>query len=612
VSELDPNTFFPTWKLRLTLRLEEFDSGVLKDRVPPKATKTLDGIKDDGASLEAVRDPENPGRFIVRTKQQAQTSKTPVVAPTSSSDGLTHVIYGIVPKTFDLRRNGIRTPDEFKAELRYLDFPFDPRCIRSCAVQFYLGTVSMVEFAQGQRGLTRGDVFGPSADAASQPMDMVSDTYTDARGTQRSNLRFEGWVETWNMTWSDDEPMIELECRDNTQLLQNQLAPAKLVIAGSKPLDEAIATYLSNFPQCAGLTVQYIGEDGEDIPVLDKVLAGTAFKPDLGPSPKKGSGDDDDLMVWDYITDVCGAIGRVAYMDGNAITVSRPSTILGGVAATRPNDVYTTRKTPEGTFPARALIFGKNIQSLKFQRGFAAKEAKNVELRCWSPRRKQLIAARYPEKSDRLVSVHTGDSSSENKFAIIRVRGIEDVATLKQMAKDYYTARMRTELEATIATTTFTSFGGDSTDPDLFDLQSTDPVEVLVDRAGDGTIATQATAAEKNEKWLTSLGYAPALAKAYTKTLAAAGFQRLFRVREVGISGSVEDGVKLEMKVANFIQVRAEKTADPGSPKKDQTQKPAAKVLSQPAAAPTPKGPLRFDGKPLVNLSSDSSTVVKK
>lgn len=574
MSSDDPNTFFPSWKLRLTLRLEEYDSGVLANRVPPKATKSLDGIKDDGASLEAVRDPEHPGRFIVQTKAQQQQTKGQPVAPKSSSDDLTHVIYGIVPKTFDLRRNGVRTPDEFKAELRYIDFPFDPRCIRACAVQFYLGTLSLQEYASGIRGMTRGDVFGGGSDHSAEPMNMIADTYVDAKGTQRSNLRFEGWVQNWNMTWSDDEPMIELECRDNTQLLQTQLAPAKLVISGSKPLDEAIATYLSNFPQCAGITVEYIGEDGEAVPVLDKVLAGTAFTPDLGPSPKKGGGDDDDLMVWDYITDVCGAIGRVAYMDGTAIVIARPSAILGGVAPTRPGDIYTTRKTPEGTFQTRTLIYGKNLQSLKFTREFAAKEAKNVELRCWNPRRKQLLSARYPEKSDRLVSVHTGDSSSENKFTIIRVRGVEDAETLKQMAKDYYTARMRTELEAVLSTTAATSYGGDGTDPDLYDLQATDPIEVLVDRAADGSVAETAASAEKNERWLTNLGYSPALAKAYSKVQASAGFQRLFRVREVGIQGDVEAGTKIEIKVANFIQVRAEKAP----PTLEEKQAAAAKA----------------------------------
>lgn len=571
MSASDKSTY-PSWKCRLVIRLEEFDTGVLKDRVPPKATKSLDGIKDDGASLEAVPDPDKPGRFVIQPKGGGPTgigkgpwfdpSSAPPnpVAPESSADGLTHPIGGIVPRKFDLKRNGIRTPDELSLTLRWADFPFDPRVIRSCAVEFFLGSLSLQEYSQGIRGLRRGDVFGGNAAAASDPMNMIADSYVDSRGTKRTNLRFQGWVEKFKLNWSDDEPTVELECRDNTQLLQNQIAPPKLTIAGNKPLDEAIATYLSNFPQCSGLTVEYLSSsEGEKAPMMKDVLAGTAFKPDLGPTPAKGSGDSDDLFVWDYITDVCGAIGLVCYLDGTAVVLARPSTVLGGAATTRKTDPYVSRRLPEGEFPVRALVYGKNLQSLEFERDFCAKEAKNIELRCWSPRRKNLLVARYPEKSDRVVSTHVGDSSSDHKWDIVRVRGVEDAATLKQMAKDYYSGRMRTELEGVAKTRDFYSFGGDELDCDLLDMQPTDPVEVLVDRSASGTVAAAETSGTANRKWLEDLGYSPALAAAYSKALAASGFQRIFRVKEMQISGDTDDGVDIEIRLANFIQVRAEK-----------------------------------------------------
>lgn len=837
----------PSWKVKLIVRIEEFDTGVLKTRVPPKATKSLDGLKDDGAQLEAVPDPDKPGRFVIRRKGSSgplgqgqgpwfDPSAAPpnATAGTSSDDGLTHEIYGIIPRRFSLKRNGIRTPDELSVSLSWFDFPFDPRAIRSIAIEFFLGCLSAEEYAQGVRGKTRGDVFGPSAAHASEPMNVIADTYVDDRGSPRTNRRFEGWVDKMKLAWSEDEPIVEMECRDNTQLLQNQIAPPKLAIGAKQPLDQAIAVYISNFPQCSGLTVEYLASpDGEAAPTLEKVLAGSSFKPALGPVAAKGGGDSDDLMVWDYITDVCGAVGLVSYLDGTAIVIARPSTVLGGVASTRKTDPYVSRNLPEGEFPVRALIYGKNVRTLEFERDFATKEAKNIEIRCFlgstvvaahgierafrryysgetitvragaeggrvltgtpnhpiltrrgwvamneivkgdhliccdfakrgsfanphvdaaptefvelfdslanawrmerrtsrnvdfhgdgreaeveivnadlllrndceasspqhccqvgleatrdsqsllkslrtcsrgpndafsgdrgsssrgvgfcdescslfrrglgvaesrsfaspsnddspipefvckalatdpafptqgieclpvgvftsevievergtfsghvfnlqtasgwysasgviahncfSTRRKQVLVARYPEKADRLVSVKPGDGSEDNKWDVVRVRGVEDQATLKQMAKDYYYGRMRQELELVAKTDDMFSYGGSGGDPDLLDMQATDPVEILIDRVGDGTIAGAQKAIDANRQWLAGLGYSKALSEAYSKAVAAAGFQKLYRIREINIEGDVETGIEIELRGANFIQVRAEK-----------------------------------------------------
>ena len=61
--------------------------------------------------------------------------------------------------------------------------------------------------------------------------------------------------------------------------------------------------------------------------------------------------------------------------------------------------------------------------------------------------------------------------------AHMRATFASDVGTeLKQMAKDYYTGHMRTELEVVMKTDDLCSYGGDAGDPDLLDLQATDAV----------------------------------------------------------------------------------------------------------------------------------------
>ena len=556
--EQPDQSYYPSWKLRLTVRLEEFDQGSLRERVPAKLTKNLNGVRDDGTTLEAIPDPEKPGRFVVQPK--GGTPDPNVLVPETSDDGLTHVISGIIPKSFSWKQAGFRTAAELKVTIRWSDLPIDPRCIRSCAVEFYLGTLSPMEFGRGVRGEKRGDAL-PGAPNANEPLNVVPDTYLDENGNQRTNLRFQGWVDDWKDSWpEEDEATVELSCKDNTSLLMNQMAPPKLVIGGTEPLDKAIATYLANFNQFAGLTVEFRGAEGETAPQLDKVLAGTAFRPDLGPQPSKGGGTDD-LQVWDYITDVCGAVGLVNYLDGTSIVIARPSTILDGTAQVRPDDPYRERKLASGAYPVRAMVYGRNLSSLEFSRKFGTQESKNIEVRCWSPRRKQLLVARYPGKDERLPTSTPGSGKSDNKWSIVRIRGVEDQNTLNQIAKDYYNGRNRNEIETVFKTKVFASFGGGNLDPDLLDLKAADPIEVLVDRSSAFVVSeaeTELTAEGANEKFLTALGFTPEFARAYSKAYRNAGFQRLFRVREMTVSGDVEEGVNFEIRAVNFIQVRGE------------------------------------------------------
>ncbi len=420
-----------------------------------------------------------------------------------------------------------------------------------------MGTLTPMQYAMGIRGLTRDAVLGAGAANAAEPLNLVPDTYVGPRGEDRTNLRFLGWVDKWKAGWSQDEPVIELECRDNTQLFMNQLAPARLVIGAKDPLDKAVAVYLSNFPQFAGMTVEYVG-NGEPAPSLDKVLSGVAFRPALGPQP---SGGDDDLVVWDYLTDVCGAVGFSIYVEGIRVIIARPATLLGGVVSNRPSDPYTTRKLPSGDFPARAMIYGKNVEKLEITRDFANKETKNIELRCYNTRRKQLMVSRFPTKEARIVTSTPGDKAAENKWNIVKVHGIESQEHLDQMAEEYFNGRNRSEIEVVVSTKNLASFGGGNADPDLLDLKAGDAVEVLINRNSGSTVAeaeADLTAPSANEKMLVDLGYSKAFATAYALTYLNAGFQRLYRVREMSVTGDLDAGVQFEIRACNFIQVRGE------------------------------------------------------
>ncbi len=616
-------SYRPSWKVRLTIRLEEFASGVLARKVPTVPTKNLKGVKVDRAPLVASPDPDFPGRFLLKPKVTRATLDDAIknyVISDSSSDGLTQVITGVIPKKFDWRQNGFRTADELKCSLRWCDFPIDPRVVRACAVEFFLGTLTATEYAQGMRGLTRGDVFGNSAANAHEPMNVVPDGYLDRAGNRRSNLRFTGWVDKWKMSWNEEEPCVELECRDNTMLLLGQNAPPQLVLGMKDPIDLAIANYLSNFPQFAGLTVEYRGTPGDAVPKLAGTLAGTAFRPHLGPQPGQGAGDD--LVVWDYLTDIAGSIGHVIRIDGNAIIIQRAATLLHGDVSARNDDPYKGRSLSSGDYPARAFVYGRNVQSFEVARDMANGETKNIEVRCYSSRRKQVLVARFPRKADRIACSTPGDARADNKWTIVRVSGIENPLVLQQIAEDVFHGRNRNEIEVAIKTVNLASFGGDNEDPDILDIKSGDAVEVLVDRASAGTAAdTEAklTAHGANEEHLKGLGYSAEFSAAYAKAYENAAFQRFYRVKEMSTTGDVDAGVAFEIRACNFIQARGDipPTAAPPPPNAGSSASQGGGKTSpttpQPQAAASKVAVTDAGGKSIKGVTSSGGiTVIKK
>ena len=132
---------------------------------------------------------------------------------------------GIAPKSAKLQLNGLKQASTLDLEFSYLDAPFDPRCIRSCAIEYYFGTLTEDECARAA-----GDVV------------FLPDSFVDANGVLRSNRRFTGWVDSWEVNVKDGNPAtIHLQCRDSRQVLIDQQSPPQLKVNTKTPLDKAIA-----------------------------------------------------------------------------------------------------------------------------------------------------------------------------------------------------------------------------------------------------------------------------------------------------------------------------------------------------------------------------------
>jgi hypothetical protein len=549
---------FPSWKCRLHVRLEDY--GKANITVPTKipTVNALRGSKVQRSPLKVVEqiDPQSGNKQLVISSGTAPPNG-PSSVQNSSSDGFTHPIDNIIPRTFDWKQNSVRAPDTLSVTLKWSDFPFDPRLIRAGAIEFYLGTLTADEFAAGVVGQAR---FAGPGSSGSTPLNLVPDTYLEG-GIQRTNLRFTGWVDDMDMAISEGEPVVKLNCRDQTQLFLTQECIQGWHLDPKLPLDKSIAEYLKNYPVFEGMAIEF-RPSGSEAPIISKVMSTSTFPPGGGPPVSKGGAGTEKLNVWDYLTDIVMSLGFIIRIDGQTIIIQPPRNLMNNKAQARVDDPYKTRTVGNKSFDVRTFVYGENLTELHMNRKFV-RTSTNVEIRCYVPEQKRDIVARSPQDTKKFqITAKPGDGKSDQKWTVKAVQGVKDQKILQQIADSTYEMLNRAELSINVKTRDFASFGGAGTDPDILDMKPGDTFDVLVKRGTDSSTITEMesvlTVFGPSGESLKSLGYTEEFANAYQTALTQANFQTGFLTREVNVSGSVDQGVSIDVVGVNYVEARVD------------------------------------------------------
>lgn len=557
-------SYYPSARVRLLIRFEDFNNPKLV-KPPTLPAHLRRGVgKSKDANLTVVL---NDGVWELTGDGSSKNRIGSPQQQIASDDGLTHVIDGIIPSRAVLRLNGMRTAATLSLTIPYIDLPIDPRCVRSVAVQFYLGCVTPEDYQRGIDGEVRTD----DIRNARIPRHIIADEYTDQYGRRRSNLRFEGWVDDWEDSFAESDALsLQLECTDNTRLLLDQDAPPQLSVDPKVRLDQAIANYLANFPQFRGLSVVYAPKvAASKIPILNVAIAKGVGKRDAGPSPVGGGGAAgtggaaSKLKVWDYLTDVCGFVGHNIRMIGTTVVIQRPRTMFDRRFQKRADDPFTGRILPSGRLLQRRLyVYGKNLSELKIKRRFTTAVPRNVEIRSYDTSKKRTLVVRYPDKGKRLSKPIPGNQNEQTWWVITRPE-IRDEKTARIVAQSIYESQGRTELIVRLITKNLASFGGGNLDPDALDLMPGDPidVEMTVQRDGMNEPTTlgdiQAAMAKSAQDYLQRLGYSASFGAAYAQALRSIGLVSTFRCKTFGIDWDMEsNGVTLDIEAMNYIEIR--------------------------------------------------------
>ena len=561
-------SYFPGARVAFVIRLDNPKRRRFSGRNLPKVPASTYTQKYPQL-LDIVQQPDGSLRLMPKSQSGARANKSnakpfQLSMPTNiNDDPLTQVIGGIIPNTATLALNGIRSASTLALEIPFSALPIEPRMVRGVGVEFYLGTVTATEFAAGIAGATRN----LNNNGGAEPLNLIPTDYTDASGRSRTNLRFSGWVDEWEVVWGAAQPMVRLQCRDNTAILIDTQAPALLALDPTIPLDQAIAKYLAVFPQFAGLSVKYL-PDSAKAPTYREVTAKSAYNPRFGAPQFMANGQG---SVLDYFADIAGALGLVVRSDPSTATIiiQQPRSIYGASYPTREDDVFA-RTTPSGLVePYRLFVYGRNVADLTMKRKYTVAAPTTIEVRSYNPVTKRNLVVRYPDKAERQERGLPGFILPDEKITQFFQKGITDLPTLHRIAQGLYEQLGRNELELNVKTRDLGSYGGSALDPDLLDCKVGDTIqfEVTADaQTGELNSISQLeraqTSAGRAGEYVKRLGYSDAFAQAYASVMENALLLPYFRVKRMDFSWDIERGVDVSVTGVNYIAVEPEKLVD--------------------------------------------------
>lgn len=441
----------------------------------------------------------------------------------------------VQPKELTVEINNYKEADTAKFTIDYKNFPFEPRTIRNVKV-----TVSMTN--QGELFDTKGR---PSLLA---PTD-VTTLSPAAQKTFKNQLKeatvFIGYVDESEVDFNDDTREVKMECRDLTSLMIDRKAPRTLLdLTGD--VFGIVRQILDSSDETSPIQIEVRPESLKDsTPTIAKI---SSTIDDKKKSPKNQE------TLWDVITDVCGRVALVPFMELDTLVITKPRLLF----------TNTTR---------RALVWGSNLRSLRFKRKLGRDKGINVEIRSLDPLSKTVRAVRYPEKStgengifsegvekpQSIKKVVEGEIKEETApYHIFFVPDITDSSVLMDRAEDIWNEMARQELDGSLSTKEMLICDKTaSAEFNTLDIKMGTPIEIQIepnDLAVLGTLKGKGIAAMR--RYLVDQCYRPDVAQSLAESFdLMRKFATPFYTKKVSLKLSQSAGFSADIDFINFIEL---------------------------------------------------------
>jgi hypothetical protein len=493
-------------------------------------------------------------QILKETQIGATTTQPPTAINGEPPDELT-VFGNILPISAQIERNGLSTAGTATIDINYIDAPFDPRILRSAHVELIIGVVPASDFEDGIRGARRADG------------SLLSVVGANDDGTLQGATRFVGFVDDWEVNYSDEGDIISLRCRDMSALLRDLELQQGDSIDLTLPIDEGVAKFVDTASRTTqGINIIYRGENIPPVPSESIPQRRGARR---GRQRRRARRGDEKMSLWDHITDTVGALGLIAIVEDYDLVITEARTLFS-------------------TSGTQRMVYGINLKSLNFVRKLQGIKVPTIEVRCYDPELGRVRWARYPfanrnqasgvfgindpPRASRANVVPPSGANPTESIKSIRVSGINNPNTLERIARNSFEQIGRQEIEGTFETNDISSVDTDVNEADLLNLNAGNPIDILMlasNQEGENSDLSsnvslsqlEALGRAQRKEYLISRGWSAKVASRFAELQDATGFQTIFRIQDVRISWDNEEGIKINSGFINYITVREDENA---------------------------------------------------
>lgn len=464
-------------------------------------------------------------------------------------------IIPVLPKAATVHRNGYQQADSWELTFDADDLPIDPRQVRAGAAEIFL--YQTLGIAQNQRVVSRQ--FATSDDATA----IKARTSLDALNTEfslqgaRDKFTFgnkpmvAGRFDQHDLEMSNDGRWVTISGQDYTALLAMKQWPptakhtARKIPVG-KRLDAQLKAILAEADPDRVLSLSVEGVESSELPVVGAKEANTS---------KFGIPVEEQTSYWDIMYKLASRYGFILFVRGLDVVLTKPKIL------------DQTTETP------KQLAWGNNLESLRLTRHMGKEKTPRIIVIGGDRRQRQRVIAEYPNtglkgktptlkgkaasKTTRIEKQSTAGTgrpkkaaplTKEDEFKIYMAWGVSDLPTLQRMAETRYHLLARGERTMVAVTRDL----DDMRESSLMDLTAGDAVDVNWDDF-DRDALERTTDPNGRYKLLIDRGFNSEVAKAIADNYSLLiGKREPLRVREATYEFSVDDGIRIELELADF------------------------------------------------------------
>lgn len=463
-------------------------------------------------------------------------------------------VIDVVPKTCRITRNSYEQADSWSITFNALDLPIDPQLIRAGAAAIYLYQ------AQGatQRVVKKSLPAAKDATRVSQELRLEN---VPVQFDERPCIA--GLFDDADLDLSD-EKLVTISGQDYTDFfIKQQWKPlpngrARRIPSGDR-LDRIIGNILDEVDQEGRMRLVVENVDRNTLPTVGR---------NETRANQRGIPVQTDTSYWDVMYSMAIRHGCLLYVRGLDVVLTREAN-------------HSDRLDPR----VKRMAWGRNLEQMRLTRHLGKLVSPTIVIRSYDPKTKRTIEVDYPPggfsriKQDNVFGAkgkHTNIKKSgggktktgkdkkvsikkSEEYQIIPVNGITDPEVLREAARLRYNRLSRAEREMTISTRDLRDLDGD----DMLNLFAGDAVRIEFDEFNVEILQNDRVSDAEKVTYLVNKGFGQQVAVALVKHWDKLRFiDRPFRVKEVSYDYDVDDGIRIEMTVQDYIVVNGQRTPD--------------------------------------------------